>query len=68
MAELQNRIAAIKRAMRKTKVGNNELARRAGLQKSTVSRILNGERSTSAKILFALEAVAMRAVALACEK
>jgi len=68
MAELDKRIAAIKRAMRKTKVGNNELARRAGLQKSTVSRILNGERSPSAKILFALEAVALRAVAVVCEK
>jgi transcriptional regulator with XRE-family HTH domain len=54
--------------MRKTKTGNNELARRAGLQKSTVSRILNGERSPSAKILFALEAVALRAVAVVCEK
>jgi ribosome-binding protein aMBF1 (putative translation factor) len=68
MAELDKRIAAIKRAMRKTKVGNNELARRAGLQKSTVSRVLNGERSPSAKILFALEAVALRAVGMVCEK
>jgi transcriptional regulator with XRE-family HTH domain len=68
MGELQNKIATIKRAMRKTKLGQNELARRAGVAKSTVSRILNGERSPSAKILFALEAVAMRAVAVACEK
>jgi transcriptional regulator with XRE-family HTH domain len=68
MGELQNRIAAIKRAMRKTKTGSNELARRAGVAKSTVSRILNGERSPSAKILFALEAVALRAVAVVCEK
>jgi transcriptional regulator with XRE-family HTH domain len=68
MAELDKRIAAIKRAMRKTKVGNNELAKRAGVAKSTVSRILSGERSPSAKILFALEAVALRAVAVVCEK
>jgi len=68
MAELDKRIAAIKRAMRKTKTGSNELARRAGVAKSTVSRILNGERSPSAKILFALEAVALRAVAVVCEK
>jgi transcriptional regulator with XRE-family HTH domain len=68
MGELQNRIAAIKRAMRKTKTGSNEVARRAGVAKSTVSRILNGERSPSAKILFAMEAVALRAVAVVCEK
>jgi transcriptional regulator with XRE-family HTH domain len=68
MAETEKRIAAIKRAMRKTKLGQNEVARRAGVAKSTVSRILNGERSPSAKILFALEAVALRAVAVVCEK
>ncbi len=68
MAELDKRIAAIKRAMKRTKLGQNEVARRAGVAKSTVSRILNGERSPSAKILFALEAVALRAVAVVCEK
>jgi DNA-binding XRE family transcriptional regulator len=62
MAETEKRIAAIKRAMKRTKVGNNELARRAGVAKSTVSRILKGERSPSAKILFALESVALKAL------
>ncbi len=68
MAELDKRIATMRKAMKKAKLGSNELARRAGVAKSTVSRILNGERSPSAKILFALEAVAMRAVAVVCEK
>jgi transcriptional regulator with XRE-family HTH domain len=68
MGELQNRIAAIKRAMKKTKIGNNELARRAEIPKSTVSRILKGKRSPSAKILFKLEDVALQDVAVVCEK
>jgi len=68
MAELDKRIATMRKAMKKAKLGSNELARRAGLHKSTVSRILNGERQPSAKIFLAMEAVALRAVAMVCEK